>query len=105
MVDPMVVDPVVRNVVDGSVPLDERVPYAVVASVDLKDGVETPLSQLLAAETVEEPSPSWCWSPPPWSADQNTVDRLELAADGTSTPAVPTPESIRPVRTESEPRE
>jgi hypothetical protein len=70
----------------------------------LKDGVETPLSQLLAAETVEEPSPSWCWSPPPWSAGQTTVDRLELAADGTSTPAVPALESIRRVRTESESR-
>jgi hypothetical protein len=56
MVEPMVVEPVVRNVVAGSEPLDERAPYAVVASVDLKDGVEVPLSQLLAAETVAEPS-------------------------------------------------
>jgi hypothetical protein len=54
MVDPTVVEPVVRNVVTGNAPLDCRGAYAVVASVDLKAGVDTPLSQLFAADTVFE---------------------------------------------------
>ena len=53
MVDPIVVEPVVRNVVAGSEPSGFRAPYALVASVDLKAGVLTPLSQLFAAETAD----------------------------------------------------
>jgi hypothetical protein len=55
MVEPMVVLPVVRKVVAGSEPSDLREPYAVVASVETKDGVEIPESQLLPAEVTELP--------------------------------------------------
>ncbi len=52
----MVVEPVVRNTVAGREPSAPRGPCAPVASVEVKGGVATPLSQLLPAETVEEPS-------------------------------------------------
>ena len=52
MLAPMAVDPVVRKVVAGREPSALRAPYALVASVDPKAGVPTPLSQLFAAETV-----------------------------------------------------
>lgn len=55
MVAPMVVLPVVRNVVAGRVPLELRALYVVEASVDLKAGVLIPLSQLLPDEVTLEP--------------------------------------------------
>ncbi len=55
IVAPIVVLPVVRNVVDGRVPLDERALYVVDASVEMKDGVEMPESQLLPDEVTAEP--------------------------------------------------
>jgi hypothetical protein len=55
MVAPMVVLPVVRKVVAGSVPLEERELYVVVAFVERNAGVETPESQLLPADVTEDP--------------------------------------------------
>src|SRR5689334_24873302 len=54
IVAPMVVEPVVRNVVAGRVPLELRAFYVLLASVDLKPGVETPECQLLPDEETFE---------------------------------------------------
>jgi hypothetical protein len=54
-VAPIVVLPVVRNVVAGSEPSDLRALYVVDASVETKDGVEMPESQLLPEDVTEEP--------------------------------------------------
>ncbi len=64
IVEPMLVEPVVRNVVAGRAPSARRAPCAPVASVDLKGGVAMPPSQVLPAETVEEPR----FAAPPLSA-------------------------------------
>jgi hypothetical protein len=55
IVAPIVLLPVVRNVVAGNVPSEERELYVVDAFVDTKDGVEIPESQLLPDETTDEP--------------------------------------------------
>jgi hypothetical protein len=47
--------PVVRKVVAGREPSDLRALYTVVASVEMKEGVLMPGSQLLPAETTDDP--------------------------------------------------
>jgi hypothetical protein len=55
IVDPIVLLPVVRNVVAGNVPSAARELNVVDAFVDTKDGVEIPESQLLPDEVTDEP--------------------------------------------------
>ena len=52
---PMVVEPVVRKVVAGRVPLELRALYVVDAFVEMKAGVAMPESQLLPDEVTDEP--------------------------------------------------
>jgi hypothetical protein len=73
----MVVEPVVRNVVAGRVPLELRALYVLLASVDLKPGVETPESQLLPDEETFEPLLT---APPPLPTARFLPSLAELVA-------------------------